>query len=43
MELVKVGENALTVELNWSDCSLLAHVRRAALEADAWGRSTTTP
>ncbi len=37
MELVKVEENALTVELSWSDCSLLAHLCRRALEADALG------
>ena len=35
MELIKVAENALTVELSWSDCSLLAHLCRRALAADA--------
>ncbi len=35
MELVKVAENALTVELSWSDCNLLAHLCRRALETDA--------
>ncbi|MBW3656655.1 MAG: hypothetical protein KY444_11180 [Gemmatimonadetes bacterium] len=37
MELVKVAENALTVELAWSDCSLLAHLCREALMHDALG------
>ncbi len=35
MELVKVSENALTVELDWADCSLLAHLIKRALSADA--------
>ena len=39
MELVKVAENALTLELSWSDCNLLAHLCRRALECDALGDS----
>ncbi len=37
MELVKVAENTLTVELSWSDCTLLAHLCRRALQHDALG------
>ncbi len=37
MELIKVEENALTLELSWADCTLLAHLCRRALEADALG------
>ena len=39
MELVKIAENALTVELSWSDCSLLAHLCREALLHDALGEA----
>ncbi len=34
MQLINVAENALTVELSWSDCTLLAHLCRRALQAD---------
>ncbi len=35
MELVNIRENALTVRLDWSDCTMLAHLCRRALEHDA--------
>ncbi len=35
MHLVKIAENALTVELDWADCTLLAHLIREALSYDA--------
>ena len=35
MELVSIRENALTVELDWADCTLLAYIIREALSFDA--------
>ncbi|MDP9373651.1 MAG: hypothetical protein M3Q65_14600 [Chloroflexota bacterium] len=35
MELVNIRENALTVDLDWADCTLLAHLIKRALENDA--------
>ena len=35
MQLVKIAENALTVELDWADCTLLAYLLREALSYDA--------
>ncbi len=35
MHLVKIAENALTVELDWADCTLLAYLLREALSYDA--------
>ncbi len=35
MHLVSIRENALTVELDWQDCTLLAHLIREALSFDA--------
>ncbi len=35
MHLVSIRENALTVELDWADCTLLAHLIKRALESDA--------
>ncbi len=35
MELVNIAENRLTVTLDWSDCTMLAHLCRRALESDA--------
>ncbi|MDP9375313.1 MAG: hypothetical protein M3Q65_23265 [Chloroflexota bacterium] len=35
MDLVNIRENALTVELDWADCTLLAHLIKRALESDA--------
>ncbi len=43
MELIKVEENALTVELSWSDCNLLAHLCRHALRYDALGDAPSFP
>ena len=34
MELVKIAENAMTVELDWAGCTLLAHIIREALSSD---------
>ncbi len=39
MDLIKVSENALTLELDWADCSLLAYLIRHALNADALGNA----
>ena len=35
MDLIKVAENALTVELSWGDCTFLSHLIREALGRDA--------
>ncbi len=35
MKLVSIRENALTVELDWQDCTLLAYLIRKALSYDA--------
>ncbi len=35
MQLVSIRENALTVELDWQDCTLLAYLIREALSYDA--------
>ncbi len=35
MDLVNIRENALTVDLDWADCLLLAHLIREALRHDA--------
>jgi hypothetical protein len=35
MDLIKVEENAVTVELSWTDCALLAHIIREARYHDA--------
>ncbi len=35
MDLVNIRENALTVDLDWADCTLLAHLIRHALNRDA--------
>ena len=35
MQLVNIRENALTVELDWADCTLLAYLLREALSYDA--------
>ncbi len=37
MKLVSIRENAVTVELDWQDCTLLAHLVREALSFDALG------
>ena len=35
MQLVDIRENAVTVELDWQDCTLLAYLIREALSFDA--------
>ena len=35
MQLVNIRENAVTVELDWQDCTLLAHIIKDAVSYDA--------
>ncbi len=35
MQLVSIRENAVTVELDWQDCTLLAYILNEALGWDA--------
>ena len=39
MQLVSIRENAVTVELDWQDCTLLAYLIREALTFDALGNA----
>ena len=39
MKLVDIRENAIAVELDWQDCTLLAYLIREALTFDALGNA----